>query len=84
MQKPMCLFNESDYAEVRSLVAQLPEREFRILFLRYWASYSITQIAEELKMNWDAVDKKLNKALNALRGMYPSNPFVSRDESSAA
>ncbi len=82
--KSSCLFNESDYAEIRALVAQLPEREFRILFLRYWAAYSITQIADELRMNWDAVDNALSKSLKALRGMYSLNPIMNRDESNAA
>ncbi len=80
-----CLFEECDYAEVRELLAFLPEPEFRIVYLRYWATYSITQIAQELRMNWDAVDRKLNNALGTLRSLYPLRRAVpQRSQASAA
>jgi DNA-directed RNA polymerase specialized sigma24 family protein len=68
-----CLFEECDYMEVREMLALLPDPEFRIIYLRYWATYSITQISQELRMSWDAVDRRLTHALSTLRSMYPLN-----------
>jgi DNA-directed RNA polymerase specialized sigma24 family protein len=80
-----CLFEECDYAEIRELMAFLPEPEFRIVYLRYWATYSITQISQELRMSWDAVDRRLNHALSTLRSLYPLNrDLPQRSQASAA
>jgi len=82
--KNKCLFEECDYAEIRKMLALLPDTEFRIIYLRYWATYSITQIAEELRMNWDAVDRKLTQTLNTLRSMYPLGRIVLKSHQASA
>jgi RNA polymerase sigma factor (sigma-70 family) len=82
--KAKCLFEECDYAEIRKLLAHLPDREFRIIYLRYWATYSINQIAEELRMSWDAVDQKLTQTLSSLRSMYSLVRIASKTHQASA
>lgn len=39
----------------------------RMLFLRFWESMTIEEIADEMRMTWDAADLAINNALAALR-----------------
>lgn len=52
---------------LRSCLCDLPHREFKAVFLRFWGPRSISDIAAELRISWDQADRLLNRALARLR-----------------
>jgi hypothetical protein len=65
-----CLFDQADYEEIHQCMAYLSDLDFRIVFLRFWATCSIAQISNEVRLSWDAVDRRLTGALMTLRSRY--------------
>jgi RNA polymerase sigma-70 factor (ECF subfamily) len=59
---------ESADASVRERIANLPERQRLVLFLRYYVDLSYTEIGAALEIRTGTVSATLNAAHNALRG----------------
>ena len=47
-------------------LANLDSRERIVLFLRYWRSYSIAEIAKHFGINWDSANSTLDQAHSKL------------------
>ncbi len=58
---------DGSHGELASLVAELPERQRFILFLRYYADLDYQQIAETLEISAGTVGATLNQAHAALK-----------------
>ena len=56
--------------EVRAAVAELPERQRHVLFLRYYADLDYGAIADALKITPGTVGATLNQAHAALRKRF--------------
>ncbi len=54
-------------AAVRAVLAQLPDRQREIVFLRYFAGFNYSQIAELLGISVGTVGATLNAAHAAMR-----------------
>jgi RNA polymerase sigma factor (sigma-70 family) len=61
-------------ADVRTLLAALPERQRLVLFLRYYADLDYRQIAETLDLRPGTVGATLNQAHAALRRLLTEVP----------
>ncbi|MEV0245654.1 RNA polymerase sigma factor SigF [Nocardia sp. NPDC050712] len=59
--------NVEDYLAVRPLIAALPERERKVLILRFFESKTQTEIAEQLGVSQMQVSRILSKTLSTLR-----------------
>jgi RNA polymerase sigma-B factor len=63
-----CKFDQiTDIETVKPLLAALPEREQTILYLRFFASMSQSQIAEEIGVSQMHVSRILERTLEGLR-----------------
>jgi RNA polymerase sigma-70 factor (ECF subfamily) len=65
--QPAAADSESDPAQLRALVAALPERQRLVLFLRYYADLDYESIATALEISSGTVGATLNSAHAALR-----------------
>ncbi len=63
---------EPDHDRLRSWIAQLPERQRLVLFLRYYADLDYRQIAHALGIRTGTVAAALNAAHAALRPLLES------------
>lgn len=72
------IFTQRDYAAVRKAMAELSEKEMKIVFLRFWGPYSLYEIGRFLGMSYDSVDGKLKKALLKLKKHCLMTPSFSR------
>ena len=63
------LFSNDQHSAVRELVASLPPVEFKVVFLRFWGVFSISEIARELRMDWESTDRILTRALGRLKAL---------------
>ena len=61
------IFTGDQHSAVRELVASLPPVEFKVVFLRFWGVFSVADIAEELRIDWDSADRILARALGRLK-----------------
>lgn len=62
-----------DHEVLRGLMAQLPERDKRILLLRFFRGMTQSEIGEELGMSQMHVSRLLTKILTGLRGGFLSD-----------
>jgi RNA polymerase sigma-B factor len=63
--------------EVRSALSNLPERDRRIVFLRYFEERTQSEIAEAVGVSQVHVSRLLRDAVTRLRGDLPGGPDVS-------
>ncbi|MEU5884290.1 sigma-70 family RNA polymerase sigma factor, partial [Spirillospora sp. NPDC047279] len=61
------LENVTDTEALRPLMADLPERELRILHLRFWGNLTQAQIADKIGVSQMHVSRLLNRTLTRLR-----------------
>jgi RNA polymerase sigma-70 factor, ECF subfamily len=61
-------------AELRKVVAALPERQRLVLFLRYYADLDYRQIADALEISTGTVGATLNQAHSSLRRQLEEVP----------
>ncbi len=48
----------------------LEEIERKAIYLRFWKSMSIEQVAAELKIRWDVADKIIDRSVEKLKGHF--------------
>ena len=72
------LFTETDYALVRILLKDLPERKRRILEEHFWEGLSLTEIATGLKIGWAEINQEINEAFIILKERCEKDPRFSR------
>lgn len=63
-----------DAAEMRVLLAQLPEHYRRVMVLRYYADRSLTEVGHLLGLSQKAAKTRLYRAHSRLREMYLASP----------
>ena len=64
------IFTERDYAILRNSINRLSRVEQKIIFLRFWGSLSIQEIARMQRMSWSRVNELLEKAFVKLREIH--------------
>lgn len=62
---------DAKFAPVRCAMKQLSHRDRELLVLRYLEQRSIEQIAHDLRLSRNAVDVRLSRARERLRGLLP-------------
>ncbi|MBL7555117.1 MAG: hypothetical protein JNM24_04780 [Bdellovibrionaceae bacterium] len=53
----------------------LNERERIAIFLRFWQPCSIAQVASHLKISWEAADRLIDGAVEALRREFKNHKY---------
>lgn len=73
------IFTETDYLIAREVIRDISDRDFKIVYLRFWENYSILEIAALLGMSWRAVDRRLECAMRLIKEKCLSAPGFSRN-----
>lgn len=60
-------FAKISHAELKVAVSQLSEREQRILYLRFWCDYSVSEIAHELRSGVNLIEQVIEAAISKLK-----------------
>lgn len=61
---------------------QLNEKERKAIFLRFWATQTIAQIATELCMSWEATDILIDYSVAKLREGFRRHKYYKRTPNS--
>ena len=72
------LFNETDYAIIRTLIEKLPNVKRRILEMHFWEGLSLTEIAATLGMDWARINREIKEAFKTLKISCENDPRFSR------
>gem|GEM_PF-5968216 len=52
---------------LKQALSGLPQKTQRLIYLRFWESMTIEEIADEMRVTWDEADHALTEALTNLR-----------------
>lgn len=72
------LFTETDYALIRILLKDLPDRKRLILEEHFWEGLSLTEIAAGLKIGWAEINQEIKEAFIILKNRCEKDPRFSR------
>lgn len=72
------LFTSTDYAVVRAAVKCLPGLLAKVIELRFWQHYSISEIGDILGVSDRDVEKAIQRSYQALRNECLRHPAFSR------
>ena len=72
------VFSKIDHAIVRAAVKRLPGLLSAIVELRFWERYTIAEIAEELGVTMNSVEKAMENSFRLLREECLRHPAFSR------
>jgi DNA-directed RNA polymerase specialized sigma24 family protein len=56
----------------------LSPRDFKILFLRFWGKQSLSEIANDMRLNFEEVDSSIKSSLKLLKNLCLKDSLFSR------
>jgi DNA-directed RNA polymerase specialized sigma24 family protein len=65
--------NIVELPELKAALTQLNAKEQRAIFLRFWDSNSIDEIANDINLSWGETDALITETLKKLRALLPKN-----------
>lgn len=80
---PDNLFTETDYEILRAQMKDLNPKDFKILFLRFWGKQSLSEIARDMRLDFNEVDSSIKNSLNLLKKSCTQQSLFSRYQDSS-
>jgi DNA-directed RNA polymerase specialized sigma24 family protein len=61
---------------------ELSPRDFKILFLRFWGKQSLAEIANDMRLDFNEVDRSIKSSLKLLKNLCLEDSLFSRCQDS--
>ena len=72
------IFSSAEHEVARELLVDLPPNEFRVLALRFWGLYSVSDISSDLNVSWEHAYELLSRALRNFKKRALIHPSFTR------